>query len=116
MANAVVSYVLYIRKTIWPVDLCRLLPPCRNAAVWKSRIASHPGCCVRTWLPSEWPAHAPTWLVGWFWYLGTLVPVIGLVQIGSHAMADRYTYIPLLGLFIALAWGAIEIVRETAGT
>ena len=55
---------------------------------------------------------APYLAVGWFWYLGTLVPVIGLVQIGSHAMADRYTYIPLLGVFIALAWGAKGIVEK----
>jgi len=53
----------------------------------------------------------PYLFTGWFWYLGTLVPVIGLVQVGKHSMADRYTYIPLTGLFIIIAWGAASIVR-----
>jgi len=51
--------------------------------------------------------------VGWFWFLGTLVPVIGLVQVGEQALADRYTYIPYIGLFIAIAWGAAEIARRS---
>jgi tetratricopeptide (TPR) repeat protein len=54
----------------------------------------------------------PYLLVGWLWYLGTLVPVIGLVQVGQQAAADRYTYIPLIGLFIALAWGLADIVER----
>ena len=65
-----------------------------------------------TWFAWHVRTRAPYLAVGWFWYLGTLVPVIGLVQVGSHAMADRYTYIPLLGLFIALAWGAKGIVEK----
>ena len=54
----------------------------------------------------------PYLAVGWFWYLGTLVPVIGLVQVGMQSMADRYTYIPLIGIFIVLAWGGWELVER----
>ena len=53
---------------------------------------------------------APYFAVGWFWYLGTLVPVIGIVQVGGQAMADRYTYIPLIGIFIIVAWGVPELI------
>ena len=52
--------------------------------------------------------------MGWFWYLGTLVPVIGLVQVGEQAMADRYTYIPFIGIFIILAWGAADLAGRPA--
>src|SRR5205823_6385135 len=52
----------------------------------------------------------PYLLVGWLWYLGTLVPVIGLVQVGEQAMADRYTYVPLIGIFVALAWGLPDLL------
>jgi protein O-mannosyl-transferase len=54
----------------------------------------------------------PYYAVGWLWYLGTLVPVIGLVQVGSQAMADRYTYIPLIGIFIIISWGLYDLVRK----
>src|ERR1035441_7992824 len=53
----------------------------------------------------------PYLLVGWLWYLGTLVPVIGLVQVGDQAWADRYTYLPLIGLFVAIVWGAADLAR-----
>ena len=55
---------------------------------------------------------APYFAVGWFWYLGTLIPVIGIVQVGAQAMADRYTYIPLIGIFIAVAWGLPELLKH----
>jgi len=55
---------------------------------------------------------APYFAVGWFWYLGTLVPVIGIVQVGGQAMADRYTYIPLIGIFIIVAWGVPELISK----
>jgi len=58
-----------------------------------------------TWLAIRFAKPKPWFIVGWLWYLGTLVPVIGLVQVGAQAMADRYTYVPLIGLFILLSWG-----------
>ncbi len=114
LANAVVSYVLYIWKTIWPVDLAVLYPHLGMPPLWLV-LASAVLLAAATGFAVHVRARAPWLAVGWFWYLGTLVPVIGLVQIGSHAMADRYTYIPLLGLFMALAWGAKDIVAKRPG-
>jgi protein O-mannosyl-transferase len=107
-ANGAVSYARYLQKTFWPWDLAILYP--------------HPG---------HWPAAAvaastlmlllisglviwgsrkrPFLFVGWFWFLGLLVPVLGLVQVGVQALADRYTYLPLVGLFIILAWAGAEL-------
>ncbi|HVO83821.1 MAG TPA: tetratricopeptide repeat protein [Syntrophobacteria bacterium] len=110
MANALVSYLRYIGKMIWPSGLAVLYP--------------HPG----TSLPLWWGAGAglallglsilvvlvlrrrPYLAVGWLWYVGTLVPVIGLIQVGVQAYADRYTYVPLIGLFIMIAWGVPELL------
>jgi protein O-mannosyl-transferase len=110
-ANAFVAYLTYIVKTVWPHDLAVFYP-----------------------LPKAWPVcyiffafilivaitatvvylskNHPYLFTGWFWYTGTLVPVIGLVQVGSQSMADRYTYIPLTGLFIIVAWGAADILSK----
>ena len=111
LANAIVSYALYIWKTIWPVDLAVFYPHLGMPPFWLV-LASAVLLAAVTGFAWRLRTRAPYLAVGWFWYLGTLVPVIGLVQIGAHAMADRYTYIPLLGLFIALAWGAKEIVAK----
>ncbi len=61
-------------------------------------------------LALKWRRQAPYFPVGWFWYLGTLVPVIGLVQVGEQAMADRYTYIPSIGLFMVVCWGVQQLL------
>jgi len=115
IGNALVSYVRYLGKMIWPEHLAFFYP-----------------------YPGPWIAHEQTWtawqvggaaillalitlvavgqarrrpflMVGWLWFLGTLVPVIGLVQAGGQSMADRYTYIPLIGVFVMIAWGGKEI-------
>jgi len=104
MANALVSTTVYLKKMLWPVDLAVLYP--------------HPGTSLPAW--EVWGAalllgsatalavytrrRRPWLLAGWFWYLATLAPVVGLVQVGAQGMADRYTYVPLLGPFVALAW------------
>ena len=111
LANAVLSYVLYITKTIWPADLAVFYPHFGMPPLWQS-LASAALFVAVTGIVLRFRTRAPYMLIGWFWYLGTLVPVIGLVQIGSHAMADRYTYIPLVGLFIALVWGVKELVMK----
>jgi len=111
LANATVSYALYIRKMIWPVDLAVYYPHFGMPPLWLV-MASAVLLVAVTGVALHLRTRAPYLAVGWFWYLGTLVPVIGLVQIGTHAMADRYTYIPLLGLFIALVWGAKGIVAK----
>ena len=103
VANAAVSYVEYIRKMFWPHDLAVMYPYRGVISAWNIATAS----CVLAGitLVALWQVRLrPYLLVGWLWFLGTLVPVIGIVQVGSQAMADRYTYIPLIGLFIGIAW------------
>ncbi|HEY6871691.1 MAG TPA: tetratricopeptide repeat protein [Geobacteraceae bacterium] len=104
VANAVVSYLKYIGKMVWPAKLAVIYPiapiPFREAAGATVLLV------LLTVLVVLKRRRYPFLPVGWFWFLGTLVPVIGLVQVGSQAMADRYTYLPLVGLFIIIAWGA----------
>ncbi|MGD9167176.1 MAG: tetratricopeptide repeat protein, partial [Syntrophobacterales bacterium] len=104
IANALISYLSYIGKMIWPHNLAVYYPHSGSIPVWQAAGAGLTLICVTVLV--IWTARKRPYLaVGWLWYLGTLVPVIGLVQVGSQAMADRYTYLPLVGLFIALAWG-----------
>ncbi len=111
LANALVSYAEYIRKTLWPVGLAVLYPHQGMPEAWKIGVSALLLASV-TALAIRNMRKMPFLLVGWLWYLGTLVPVIGIVQVGSQAMADRYTYIPLVGLFIAAVWGAKRIIAE----
>jgi tetratricopeptide (TPR) repeat protein len=103
-ANAAVAYVLYLGKAIWPTDLSVFYPyPYAGVPAWETAaaiatLAIVTVACLRA------RRRAPYLLVGWLWYLVTLVPVIGLVQVGSQAMADRYTYVPLIGPFMMLAF------------
>ncbi len=104
LANALIAYVAYLARTIWPASLVPFYPYPPSIAVWSALgalivLAGVSFFALR--MIARWPFLA----VGWFWYLGTLLPVIGLVQVGSHAMADRYTYVPLIGLFVMIAWG-----------
>jgi tetratricopeptide (TPR) repeat protein len=113
VANAAVSYAKYLGRTIVPVNLAILYPHpikfpimevvgallllllCAGIALWRAR-------------------PQPYLMVGWFWFLGMLVPVIGLVQVGDQAMADRYTYVPIVGLFIAVVWALGDFVQRRA--
>jgi protein O-mannosyl-transferase len=107
IANALVSYVVYLGKTFWPRDLAVFYPLPPAAAFWKAALAA--GLLVGlTALALARLRRAPWLATGWLWFLGMLVPVIGLVQVGSQAMADRYTYLPSIGLFLALAWEVPE--------
>jgi tetratricopeptide (TPR) repeat protein len=104
LANAPVSYVTYLAKTVWPADLAVLYPhPGGSLPSWKV-IASALLIAAVTAAAISVARKMPWVGVGWFWYLGTLVPVIGVIQVGTQAMADRYTYVPLVGVFIAAAW------------
>jgi Tfp pilus assembly protein PilF len=114
LANALVSYAEYIRKTVWPVELAVLYPHPGMPEAWKIGVSALLLGAV-TALAIRNMTKMPFLLVGWLWYLGTLVPVIGIVQVGSQAMADRYTYIPLIGLFIAVAWGAERLIADRPG-
>jgi tetratricopeptide (TPR) repeat protein len=103
LANAIDAYVGYLTKAFWPADLAVLYPLPNQISVAKTALAAlalvgiTTGVCAvirkRPWLA-----------VGWLWFLGTLVPAIGLVQVGGQSMADRYTYVPLIGVFIMIAW------------
>jgi tetratricopeptide (TPR) repeat protein len=109
VANAVVSYVKYLQKMIWPHDLAILYPYPEVITVWQIVGASAVLGSV-TFLTLRYRKRLPWLFVGWFWYVGTLVPVIGLVQVGVQAMADRYTYIPLIGVFLILTWGTAALL------
>ena len=108
-ANGLVSFVAYMGKMIWPLDLAVFYPhPGSELQIWKPVAAGLFLLIVSTVVLRV--AHRCRYLlVGWLWYLGTLVPVIGLVQVGEQAMADRYTYVPLIGLFIVVVWGFADL-------
>jgi tetratricopeptide (TPR) repeat protein len=108
VANACVSYVAYLEKMIWPDHLAAVYPLPRGAApLWREFIAAMVLACVTT-VAIVQRRRRPYLLVGWLWYLGTLVPVIGIVQVGQQAMADRYMYLPMVGLLIIAVWGLAE--------
>jgi len=106
--NAFRSYVIYILRTVWPFGFS-LYYPFSEASIplWKAALAMSFLLTVSILL---WRHRRirPYHLVGWLWFLGTLVPVIGIVQVGDQAMADRYAYLPLIGLFIVLVWGVFD--------
>jgi hypothetical protein len=111
LSNAIVSYVKYIEKAFWPVNLAPMYP--------------HPGASLRAWQVYGglvillaitmliFGRHSRRYLqVGWLWFVGTLVPMIGIVQVGRQAMADRYAYLPLIGIFVMVCWGLSELAEE----
>jgi protein O-mannosyl-transferase len=105
--NAVITYVAYLAQFFWPSGLAVFYPYPQAIPMW--HVA---GAALILLAISTLSLLRPYLAVGWFWYLGTLVPVIGLVQVGLQARADRYTYIPLIGISIMLAWGAAEIIER----
>jgi protein O-mannosyl-transferase len=107
LQNTIVSYWVYVEKMLWPSPLVAFYP---YAPVMPDATAVATFLLVVISLAAFLaPRQRPYLAVGWLWYLGTLVPVIGLVQVGAQAMADRYTYIPLIGLFIAITWLVAEV-------
>jgi tetratricopeptide (TPR) repeat protein len=117
-ANALVSYMSYIGKMIWPHNLAVFYPHPGMVPMWQAVGAGLFLVCLSILfvIPVGAGRRFPYLTVGWLWYLGTLVPVIGLVQVGSQAMADRYTYIPLIGLFIMISWSSYDFVRGWRNT
>ncbi len=109
--NALVSYARYLAKTIWPATLANPYP---HPGHWPATTVILSGllfaglCVAAVMLARRWPFV----FTGWFWFAGMLVPVIGLVQVGSQAMADRYMYLPSIGLFVVLVWGGALIVAH----
>jgi tetratricopeptide (TPR) repeat protein len=112
LANALMAYVSYIGKMFWPAHLAVAYPyPAHNPPLTPV-LAAALLLASLTFLALRQARRHPYLLVGWLWYLGTLVPVIGLVQVGRQAMADRYTYVPYIGLFIAVVWGIAELASR----
>ncbi|MEN9574179.1 MAG: hypothetical protein RL514_2034 [Verrucomicrobiota bacterium] len=103
-ATMATAYTIYLRQTFWPTDLCVLNPLTPEFAPWKwaATVSFCVGLSTRFLIASR---RFPFLPVGWFWFLGVLVPVSGLVQVGEQAHADRYTYVPLVGVFLLLVWG-----------
>jgi protein O-mannosyl-transferase len=108
--NALVSYCTYIEKMFWPESLAVLYPHPAYISAWHVSAATIFLLIISS-LAFYTIKRNPYIFVGWFWYLGTLVPVIGLVQVGVQSMADRYTYLPLIGLFIIVVW-AVDTFTE----
>lgn len=109
--NALVAYAAYIGRMCWPTGLAAVYPYAKPLPA--SQIAASLGALLMiSALVTVYARQRPYLAVGWLWYLGTLVPVVGLVQVGSQASADRYTYIPLVGLFIIVAWGGRDLLAR----
>ena len=112
VANALISYNIYLIKTIWPQNLAIFYPHSFGMlSLWYVFLAAFAIAGISFFSIRSFKQH-PYVAVGWFWYLGTLIPVIGLIQVGAQGMADRYTYIPLIGLFIMLAWGISDLLKK----
>jgi Flp pilus assembly protein TadD len=103
LENAVVAYARYVGKAFWPSNLCLLYPhPLGSLKTWQVVAAT---LFLGTVTAAVFMARRQRYLlVGWLWFLGTLVPMIGLVQVGAQAMADRYAYLPFIGLFVMVCW------------
>jgi tetratricopeptide (TPR) repeat protein len=112
--NALVSCVVYIGKMFWPSRLAVFYPYPRDIPVWQPALAAVALAGISILVLRSFRIY-PYLAVGWLWYLGTLAPVIGLVQAGEQARADRYMYVPMVGLAIMLAWGATDLLRRVPG-
>lgn len=111
LTNVVVSYARYLGKTVWPTDLAVFYPMPEAWSAWQvggALLVVVGGCIAAVRLAKT----RPYLFTGWFWFLGTLVPVIGLVQVSEQSLADRYSYIPLIGIFAASTWLVCEVFQK----
>jgi tetratricopeptide (TPR) repeat protein len=116
--NAAVAYAVYLRQTVWPSGLAAFYPHPKSGIDPTSVLAALALLAAASLAVWRAAPHRPYLAVGWLWYLGMLVPVIGLVQVGSQSHADRYTYVPLVGIFILAVWGIGDLAaapRARAG-
>lgn len=111
LGNAVLAYADYLSQTVWPTDLAifypHIAPPPTERVIFSLALL-----LILTCLSLIKFKQSPSSFVGWCWYLGTLIPVIGIVQVGGQARADRYTYLPLIGIFILVTWGGAAILAQ----
>ncbi len=111
LANALIGYVTYLKKMFWPHNLSVFYPYRETFSIWYVLIAGLIIIFITVAVIRELRKY-PYFVVGWFWYMATLVPVIGIVQVGFQSMADRYAYLPFIGLFIILAWGVPDLFSK----
>ena len=110
--NAIFSYVMYLWKAVWPVHLSVFYAPQGSRlAMWQALLclAFLAGIGILVWRERR---SRPYLLFGWLWFLGTLVPMIGIVQVGDQGMADRYAYLPYVGIFVAVVWGLADLAHS----
>jgi len=112
ISNAVVAYVIYLKKTFWPNDLALFYFSANNFPAWQVLLSGVVLTCV-TCFVIYFLRKLPCLFVGWFWYLGTFVPVIGLVPTNA-LIADHYSYMPSIGIAVMLAWGIPPLIQDTA--
>jgi tetratricopeptide (TPR) repeat protein len=109
--NAIYSYAAYVAKLIWPSHLAVFYPHPENSLTWWS--VAFAGLLVSGVTLLVWQGRKRrVLLVGWLWYLGTMVPMIGIVQVGRQGMADRYTYVPFMGLFVVVVWFTADLAAK----
>lgn len=112
VTNALTSYVAYLKMAFWPVGLAVYYPHrFSSAPFWLVIEALVVLCAISVWTVRVWRPKRYA-IVGWLWYLGTLVPVIGLVQVGTQALADRYTYVPLIGVSLIVVWSVGDLIER----
>lgn len=111
LQNALVSYATYLGQTFWPVNLC-VLYPLRFNIPTENWMAALLLWVVLSFLSLRTFRRCPFMLVGWLWFVGVLVPTIGLIQVGQQSHADRYTYVPLVGVFIIMVWGIRHLAEQ----
>ena len=110
LENAVISYVVYLEKFVWPSNLA-IVYPYLIPATWQWVLAGLALLSITVLILRE-RVRRPYLVVGWLWFLGMLAPVIGVVQVGLQSHADRYTYLPSIGISIMVAWGSAELFRQ----
>ena len=111
--NAVLCYGLYLKKAVWPAGLAALYPYPHAVASWKVALSAA-FLLINTLAVVKYRERRYL-AAGWFWYLGTMVPMIGLIQVGNQAMADRYAYLPMVGVFILIVWTVADWARAHTG-
>lgn len=111
LENALVSYAMYLWKMVWPIGLAPIYPIPMSIVLWQPIVAGIVLGAISVVVFWQGWVH-PYLAVGWLWYLGTLVPVLGLVLVGSQARADRYTYVPTIGILILVVWGISDLARD----
>jgi Flp pilus assembly protein TadD len=114
VANTFASYVQYLLKAIWPARLAAFYPHARSIPLWQW-VGALAVLAAITWLAIRAARRRPAIFVGWCWFLVTLGPVIGILQVGTQSMADRYTYVPLIGVFVCVVWGVADGLARLPG-